>query len=119
VESNVVPSGSETTTTTEDDASGGARPKFRRGPNRNVANVNSYDRNAARPKKVDEFATTGTVPDYKDYERLRRYVNPQGKILPRRRTGLGARNQRLLALAIKRARHLALLPMAGARPSWM
>lgn len=84
-----------------------------------MANVNSYDRNAARPKRVDEFATTGTVPDYKDYERLRRYVNPQGKILPRRRTGLGAKNQRLLARAIKRARHLALLPMAGARPSWM
>ena len=82
-------------------------------------NSNSYDRNAPRPKRIDEFATTGTVPDYKDYEKLRRYVNPQGKILPRRRSGLSAKNQRLLARAIKRARHLALLPVAGAIPTWM
>jgi small subunit ribosomal protein S18 len=67
----------------------------------------------ARPKRVDEFAATGTVPDYKDYERLRRYISSQGKILPRRRSGLSARNQRLMACAIKRARHLALLPMPG------
>jgi small subunit ribosomal protein S18 len=66
-----------------------------------------------RPKRVDEFATTGTKPDYKDFEKLRRYVNSQGKILPRRRSGLSARNQRLMAIAIKRARHLALLPMPG------
>ncbi|MGQ9905021.1 MAG: 30S ribosomal protein S18 [Anaerolineae bacterium] len=77
--------------------------------------ANSYDRNAVRPRRVDEFATTGTVPDYKDYERLRRYISPQGKILPRRRTGLSAKHQRLLARAIKRARHLALLPMPGIR----
>ena len=51
--------------------------------------------------------------------RLDHIVNPQGKILPRRRTGLSAKNQRLMARAIKRARHLALLPIAGARPSWM
>ncbi len=116
MEENVVPSvaGTEGETT----SSAAPRPKPRRGFNRNVA-ANSYDRNTARPKRVDEFATTGTVPDYKDYERLRRYVNPQGKILPRRRTGLSARNQRLLARAIKRARHLALLPIAGARPTWL
>ncbi|MGQ9815962.1 MAG: 30S ribosomal protein S18 [Candidatus Roseilinea sp.] len=77
--------------------------------------ANSYDRNAVRPRRVDEFATTGTVPDYKDYEQLRRYISPQGKILPRRRTGLSAKHQRLLARAIKRARHLALLPMPGIR----
>ena len=68
---------------------------------------------AARPKRLDEFAATGTVPDYKDYERLRRYISSQGKILPRRRSGLSAKNQRLMARAIKRARHLALLPMPG------
>jgi small subunit ribosomal protein S18 len=117
VESNVVPSAPGTDD--DDTTSSGSRSKPKRGFGRNVANVNSYDRNAVRPKRVDEFATTGTVPDYKDYERLRRYVNPQGKILPRRRTGLSAKNQRLLARAIKRARHLALLPMAGARPIWM
>lgn len=72
-----------------------------------------YEQGAARPKRVDEFATTGATPDYKDYERLRRYVSSQGKILPRRRSGLSAKNQRLVARAIKRARHLALLPMPG------
>jgi small subunit ribosomal protein S18 len=102
----------ETNTESQPARRGGRRPY--RNPN-----ANSYDRNAVRPKRVDEFATTGTVPDYKDYERLRRYVNPQGKILPRRRSGLGAKNQRLLARAIKRARHLALLPIAGATPTWM
>jgi small subunit ribosomal protein S18 len=104
----------------DDDSSNESQPARRSGkrPFRN-ANANSYDRNAARPKRVDEFATTGTVPDYKDYERLRRYVNPQGKILPRRRSGLSAKNQRLLARAIKRARHLALLPIAGTTPTWM
>ncbi|MCS7087088.1 MAG: 30S ribosomal protein S18 [Thermoflexales bacterium] len=67
-----------------------------------------------RFKRTDEFAATGTKPDYKDFERLRRYINAQGKILPRRRTGLSAHNQRLLARAVKRARFLALLPMPGA-----
>jgi small subunit ribosomal protein S18 len=62
---------------------------------------------------VDEFAATGTTPDYKDYEKLRRYVSSQGKILPRRRSGLSAKHQRMLARAVKRARHLALLPMPG------
>jgi small subunit ribosomal protein S18 len=69
---------------------------------------------AAKPKRVDEFAVTKTKPDYRNYEQLRRYVNAQGKILPRRRSGLSAKNQRLVARAIKRARHLALLPIAGA-----
>lgn len=68
---------------------------------------------ATRPKRVDEFATTGTRPDYKDVDRLRRYVNAQGKILPRRRSGLSAKHQRMIAIAVKRARHLALLPMPG------
>ena len=48
--------------------------------------------------------------DYKDTERLRRYINEQGKMLPRRVTNTSARKQRMLTRAIKRARHLALLP---------
>ena len=48
--------------------------------------------------------------DYKDYARLRRYMSERGKILPRRVTGTCARHQRELTVAIKRARHLALLP---------
>lgn len=48
--------------------------------------------------------------DYKDVETLKRYVNDQGKILPRRLTGVSAKFQRQLTTAIKRARHVALLP---------
>ena len=48
--------------------------------------------------------------DYKYIARLRRYMSERGKILPRRVTGTCARHQRELTVAIKRARHLALLP---------
>ena len=48
--------------------------------------------------------------DYKDVEYLQRFVNEQGKLLPRRVTGISAKRQRQLTRAIKRARHLALLP---------
>jgi small subunit ribosomal protein S18 len=51
--------------------------------------------------------------DYKNYDMLRRYVHEDGKIRPRRQTGNCAKHQRKLALAIKRARHLALLPFTG------
>jgi len=48
--------------------------------------------------------------DYKDEEFLKQFVNPQGKILPRRLTGNSLKYQRKVSTAIKRARHLALLP---------
>ena len=48
--------------------------------------------------------------DYKDIARLRRYMSERGKILPRRVTGTCARHQRELTVAIKRARHVALMP---------
>ncbi len=51
--------------------------------------------------------------DYKAADELRRYLTDRGKILPRRATGVCARHQRQLALAIKRARHLALLPFTS------
>ncbi len=50
------------------------------------------------------------VIDYKDVNKLRRYISERGKILPRRITGNCAKHQRKLTTAIKRARHLALLP---------
>jgi small subunit ribosomal protein S18 len=52
------------------------------------------------------------VIDYKNGDQLRRYLTDRGKIRPRRKIGTCARHQRELALAIKRARHLALLPLA-------
>ena len=48
--------------------------------------------------------------DYKDPEFLKRFLNEQGKILPRRITGVSLKYQRKLSQAIKRARHLSLLP---------
>lgn len=48
--------------------------------------------------------------DYKNVARLRRFLSEKGKILPRRQTGVCARHQRQLAVAVKRARYMALLP---------
>jgi small subunit ribosomal protein S18 len=48
--------------------------------------------------------------DYKDVKLLQRYTTEQGKIIPKRITGTSAKYQRQLALAVKRARHMALLP---------
>ena len=52
------------------------------------------------------------VIDYKDSSKLSRYISGRAKIEPRRRTGTCAKHQRILAVAIKRARHLAMLPCA-------
>jgi small subunit ribosomal protein S18 len=51
--------------------------------------------------------------DYKQADTLRRLITPDGKIRPRRQTGTCAKHQRALAKAIKRARHIALLPFTG------
>ena len=48
--------------------------------------------------------------DYKDIARLRRYMSERGKILPRRITGNCAKHQRALTVAIKRARHMSMMP---------
>ena len=48
--------------------------------------------------------------DYKDIETMKKFLNPHGKIMPRRRTGLSAHAQRMLGEAVKRARFMALLP---------
>lgn len=51
--------------------------------------------------------------DYKDVESLKRFLNPNARILPRKRTGLTAKNQRTLAEAVKRARFMGLLPFVA------
>jgi small subunit ribosomal protein S18 len=65
-----------------------------------------------RPRrKVCAFcAEKATFIDYKDAGKLRRYVTERGKMVPRRVSGTCARHQRALAVAIKRARELAMLP---------
>lgn len=54
-------------------------------------------------EKIDDI-------DYKDSARLRKFITEKGKMLPRRMTGVCAKHQRVLAVAIKRARQMALLP---------
>ena len=62
-------------------------------------------------KKVCSFCVDKVeMIDYKDTGKLRRYTSERGKILPRRTTGTCAAHQRQLTVAIKRARHIALLP---------
>ena len=51
--------------------------------------------------------------DYKDVNKLRRYITERGKIIPKRISGNCARHQRQLTLAIKRARNIALLPFTS------
>ena len=77
----------------------------------------SEDRGARRPRgrkprrKVCTFCTDKIeYIDYKDVNRLRRFVNERGKIMPRRMSGNCAKHQRQLSEAIKRARAIALLP---------
>ena len=65
-----------------------------------------------RRKKVCVFCAdkTNAGIDYKDVNKLKRYVSVRGKILPRRITGNCAKHQRALTVAVKRARHVALMP---------
>lgn len=66
--------------------------------------------NFHRKKKVCVFCGKDNTIDYKDTAKLRKYVSESGKILPRRITGTCATHQRALTSAIKRARHMALMP---------
>ena len=64
-----------------------------------------------RRKKVDPFAGKKiNMIDYKDVNLLKKYISERGKILPRRITGNCAKHQRALTVAIKRSRHVALMP---------
>ena len=63
-----------------------------------------------RRKKVCVFCGKDNEISYKDTAKLKKYVSERGKILPRRVTGCCAKHQRALTLAIKRARHVALMP---------
>ena len=68
-------------------------------------------RGGRRRKKVCVYcADKNAGIDYKDVNKLKRYVSERGKILPRRITGNCAKHQRALTVAIKRARHIALMP---------
>ena len=65
-------------------------------------------------KKYCRFKRSGIkYIDYKDPDFLLKFVNEQGKILPRRLTGTSLKYQRKVSVAVKRARHLALMPYVG------
>jgi small subunit ribosomal protein S18 len=72
------------------------------------------DNQMPRKKRVCRFcAAKEEYIDYKDEKRLQRFITEQGKIIPKRITGSCAKHQRQLVHAIKRARHLALLPFVS------
>ena len=70
---------------------------------------------APAPAKVVVKSSNGTLyVDYKRADDLRRFLTPNGKIQGRKKTGLTARDQRLVAAAIKRSRYMGLLPFTSA-----
>lgn len=93
----------------------GYRSSRRESSNYNTANNNMNDPAGGRfrRKRVCNFCVEKIEIDYKKNDVLRRYVNEYGRIKPRRQTGTCAKHQRELAVAIKRARHIALLPFVA------
>ena len=79
-------------------------------PNRNTQRRSGRPRFYTR-KKVCAFCVEKVSRiDYKDVPRIRRYISDRARMEPRRKTGTCAMHQRAVTIAIKRARHLALLP---------
>lgn len=85
---------------------GGSGGSLRRGPGGRRGE-------RVRPRKYTRI--NSDVVDYKDLNLLRRFISDRGKVRSRRVTGLSRQHQRELALAVKRARELALLPYVGER----
>jgi len=91
---------------------GGARREG--GPGAGPGGPRRGKRQYFRKKKVCKFCVEKIdLIDYKRADILSQFVQERGKILPRRMTGVCARHQRWLGVAIKRARNIALLPFAG------
>ncbi len=78
-----------------------------------VEKVKKYRKHQSRKKVCAFCVDKNTEIDYKDVQKLKRYITEIGKILPRRQTGVCAKHQRELSAAIKRARIVALLPFKG------
>ena len=74
----------------------------------------SYQRKGMARRKVCQFCVEkATAIDYKDVVKIRKYTTENGKIIPRRASGVCAKHQRMLTEAIKRARIMALLPFVA------
>ena len=80
-----------------------------------VTDRKKFFKHAKNKKKVCAFCEDKNLKfiDYKDANRLKKYVTEKGKIISSRQTGTCARHQRELTTAIKRARNIALLPFSG------
>jgi small subunit ribosomal protein S18 len=96
---------------------GGDRPRFGGGAGRSGPGGSPREGGARkffRRKKVCKFCTEKIADiNYKDYRLLGQFVAESGKIVPRRLTGVCSPHQHRLAVAIKQARNIALLPFAG------
>ena len=88
-----------------------ADKKQNRRNNRNDEDYNPRFRKM-RKKVCPLCADKDLVLDYKNADQLKKFVNDKGKILPRRATGACAKHQRTITLAVKRARHIAVLPFS-------
>lgn len=85
-------------------------------PQRHSRPQRGRGRRFSRRPRVCQFCVDKTKSlDYKQLDLLKRYVTDQGKIRSRRETGACAKHQRMVAKAVKRARHMALLPFAAKR----
>lgn len=86
--------------------------------NKNNAKTRKRPKTRVKTKKKDPIFVDGVRPrpmfvDYKDIELLKKMINRHGKIVSRRKTGCTAISQHAVALAIKRARYMGLLPYVG------
>lgn len=96
------------------DRAPGDRPRFGGRPGAGGAPREAGGRKFFRRKKVCKFCTEKIAEiNYKDYRLLGQFVAESGKIVPRRLTGVCSPHQHRLAVAIKQARNIALLPFAG------
>lgn len=89
-----------------------ARPNFRNRTNDDEGLFRPRQRDTRRRKKRNPIKGVEFV-DYTNTKFLQRFLNDQGKLLPRRITGVTAKQQRKITLAVKYARHLALLPFVA------
>lgn len=84
-----------------------------RGEGRESRENGSNRRFISRPKFCQFCSDKNIAIDYKNVDLMTRFINETGKIRPRRQTGTCARHQREVALAVKNARHIALIPFEG------
>jgi small subunit ribosomal protein S18 len=96
---------------------GGGRPgggdRGDRGGGRDAGGPRRFQKRFHRGKVCQFCVDKSIYVDYKDLERLARFVSHSGKILPRRMTGTCSRHMRMLTRALKRARMMALLPFSA------